>query len=154
MAAKIFLLGVVFRLSIRLYNAVALFEAFSGHMRQSPEEDVWIRFAGITVDIEANRCLSRQNIPDNEDIFSFRQQKVFATCSTCAGLPVVRFFILLGSLIPHTRCRLYGSVHSICKQSGRNVQFSHFGRVANEWQNLLLVLSLDTRHDVADGWSI
>ena len=57
------------------------------------------RFAGITVDIEANRCLSRQNISDNGDIFSFRQQKVFASCSTCAGLPVVRIFINRGSLI-------------------------------------------------------
>ena len=37
---KIFLLGVAFRLSIRLDNAIALFEAFSDHMRQSPEEDV------------------------------------------------------------------------------------------------------------------
>ncbi len=41
-----------------------------------------------------------------------------ATCGVGAGLPVVHFFILWGSLIPHTRCRLYGVVHSICKQSG------------------------------------
>ena len=96
---KIFLLGVAFRPYIRLDNVVALFEAFSGHMRHSPEEDVGCRFAGITVDIEANRCLSRQNVSDNGYIFSFRQQKVFATCSTCAGLPVVQFFINWGSLI-------------------------------------------------------
>ena len=39
-------------------------------------------------------------------------------------------------------------------REGCNVRFSRFGRVANVLQNLLLVLSLDTRHDVADGWQI
>lgn len=41
-----------------------------------------------------------------------------AIYGTEAGLPVIRFSTNWGSLIPHTRCRLYGVVHSICKQSG------------------------------------
>ena len=69
-------------------------------MQQSMEEEMKCYFERITADIEANRRLSWKNISDNGDIFSFRQQKVFATCSTCVGLSVVRFFILLGSLIP------------------------------------------------------
>lgn len=66
-----------------------------------------------------------------------------AICYADAGLPVVRFSTNRGSLIPRSAVAAGSDATQSASKMGCNVQSDHLERVANVWQNLLLVLSFD-----------